>query len=485
MDNKIIFENSKRLNILYVEDDVQVREATSSLLEIYFNFVDLAVDGESGLQAYTDYYQKTDKYYDVVMSDIKMPKLDGIEMAKKIKAIHSEQAIIFVTAYTDFDYLNAAIELGVDGFLKKPLEVEQLKNILYKTSQKVVDKIIAQEHYAQIEEVNMRHIDLIDAKEFNVAKDILDDLERNKEKISHIWCDKSIVIERLENHEIDVEYFRSNFGIKVIEYFLGVISCTHEAGNCPVVFIMLDYFKHKNLPLDDIFMICVHFKNSMTSYIFSRYSFNQQLFDDVSLILDKNFEGVVRNYLDIKGCTKKEDKKKQNIKSSASPKAILKEEAEHITSYVEYVLEHDVYELQDLEEDIDTMSIKVTDKNKVTVDDIVVLGLNIKRYGSILSNYHLFAKLGVKISLLGSSFQENAEILYVDDEKRNSVSTLLEAFVNDLIVWRREIFENNIENSHFLDASFFSNVDTIIMFMNYDETAEVESEESDIDFFDF
>ena len=484
IDDKIILENSQRLHVLYVEDDVVLAQATQALLEVYFQSVHLVHDGEAGLQAYKDYYKQTDNYYNIVMSDIKIPKIDGIELAKKIQTINAEQSIIFITAFSDFEYLNAAIEIGVDGFLKKPLEMEQLKNILYKTSQKIVDRLLMQEHFAQIEEDNIQNIDLINTKEFHVAKDILDDLEKHKEKISHVWCETSIVIERLQKHEIDVEYFRSNFGIKVIEYFLGVISCTNEAGNCPVVFIMLDYFKHKDLPLDDIFMICVHFKNTVNSYVFSRYRFNQQLFDDISLILDRNFEGVVRNYLNLKGCTKVEEAKK--LSTDALLEENNDENEENITSYVDYVLEHDVYELQDLEEDIDTISIKVTDKNRVNIDDIIVLGASVKRYGSILSNYHLFSKLGMKIILLGDNFQENAAVLFDDEEKRNNISTLLEGFVNDLITWRREIFDNNIENPHFLDDSFSSNVDTIIMFIEYDENATIADEAmDDADFFDF
>jgi len=479
LDDKIILENSRRLNVLYVEDDKELAKTTKDLLAIYFKSVRLLEDGALGLEAYKEYYKQTGSYYDIVISDVKMPNLSGIEMARKIRMLNTEQSVIFITAFPDFEYLNAAIEIGVDGFLKKPLELTALKNILYKTSQKLADKAIMDAHFAQIEEDNIENLDVINAKEFHSAQDILDDLEKHKEKLSHIWCDTPIVIERLAKHEIDAEYFRSHFGMKVVEYFLGVISRKNEAGNCPVIFIMLDYFKHKDLSLDDIFMICVHFKNTVTSYILSHYRFNQQLFDDISFILDSNFEGVVRNYLLLKGYTKVETT--ENI-SMETPVV----EEEFITSYVDYVLEHDVYELQDLEEDIDTLSIKVTDKKRVSVDDIIVLGAGIKRYGTVLSNYHLFSKLGMKIILLGDNFQENASLLFENEEKRMNISTLLEGFVNDLMTWRREIFENNIENPHFLDDSFFSNVDTIIMFIEYDENSVVADESmDDADFFDF
>ena len=480
IENKLILENSKQLNVLYVEDDNELRSTTTTLFMDFFNTVDVAIDGQNGYEKYQEYLKNTNTYYDIVISDIKMLNLNGIEMSHKIKSLNHEQAIIFMTAYNDVEYLNGALELGVESYLLKPLNIQKFKEVLYKVCQKVVDKKLEKAHYSQIEEQNLLHIDKVDARHLSVAQDIIDDLVLHKEDISLAWCANSIVRERLLGHDIDVEYFRTHFGIKVIEYFLGVVQGTSEVGNCPVVFIMLDYFKQKELPLHDIFMICVHFKNSLTTYIFKRYTFNQALFEDVSLIVDKNFEGVVKNYLEMKGCTSKQTEEILEVQKEGE------EQREEVTSYIDYVLEHDVYELQDLEDDIDTLAISVSKDNRVSEDDIVVLGSNIKRYGYILTNYHLFNKLGLSILKLGTSFQDNARILYDSSEKRANITALLEGFVNDLIVWRREIFENNIENPHFLNDSFFSNVDTIIMFMEYDETAEVTLEDdADMDFFDF
>lgn len=479
IEYNLVFENSKQLNVLYVEDAEQLRSATSTLLMRFFNRVDVAIDGLDGYTKYQEYFKETKNYYDIVITDIDMPNLNGIEMSYKIVALNHEQAIIFMTAYIDIEYLNRAVEIGVESYLSKPLKVQKLQEVLYKVCQKVVDKKLEKAHYSQIEEQNLLYIDKVDARHLSVAQDIIDDLVFHKEEMSLAWCANSIVRERLLAHGIDVEYFRTHFGIKVIEYFLGVVQGTSNVGNCPVVFIMLDYFKQKELPLHDIFMICVHFKNSLTTYIFKRYTFNQALFEDVSLIVDKNFEGVVKNYLDMKGCNPKEIEEEQ-------VRELEEEQEEEVTSYIEYVLEQDVYELQDLEEDIDNLAIAVSNDKRVSEDDIVVLGSNLKRYGSILTKYHLFNMLGLSILKLGVSFQENAQVLVDSPEKRVNITTLLEGFVNDLIVWRREIFENNIENPYFLNDSFFSNVDTIIMFMEYDASAEVpQGKDEDLDFFDF
>jgi len=490
IDNKVLLENSRNITVLYVEDDEELRESTTHLLSNFFLKIDSATDGLEGYEKYKSFFNETGEYYDLVISDINMPNMNGITMITELKKLNSEQISVFITAFNEIEYLHQSIEIGVDGFLNKPIEIAQLKNILYKVTHAISDKKLVKQYYEQIEDENELHIHKVDASSLSVAQDIFDDLVKNKEQISTRWVSKKIVQKRLQNHAIDVEYFRKHYGLKVIEHFLNVIKGDAEVGNCPVVFVMLEFFKNKNLPLEDIFMICVQFKNSVSSYIFDKYSFNQEVYDDVSLIVDKNFEGVIVNYLKMKNCTKKENKSEEVKNFEEAKESIetnkdnLKESVHHdeLINYREYVLENDLYELQDLEEDIDNLSITITG-NTVEFQDIVDLGLKVEKYGSILSNYPLFTKLGLHIIKLGINFKKNAQLLFDDKGKITHITALVEGFVNDLIVWRKEIFDNNIENPHFLDDSFFSNVDTIIMFIEYDENEESEINEGEMEFF--
>jgi len=478
IDNKLILENSKSLNILYVEDDDILKKTTSKLLSNYFNSVDTASDGEKGYNKYKSYYENTQKYYDIVIADINMPNMNGIEMAKKIKSDYIDQEIIFITAHNEPSFLHEAIEIGVKAFLTKPIEVEDLQKVLYHSSLAVTDRGLVDQHYKQIEEENTLGIGLKNATSFQSAKDILEDLKKEKENISFQWVETKIVTDTLDVYQIDVEYFRSHYGIKVIEYFLNVIDGKKEIGNCPVLMDLLEFFKHKNLRLEDIFIMCVQFKNKVSSYVFSNYSFKQELFDDISLILDKNFEGVIINYMIMKGYTKKKIEK-VIVKKDLIEEADKKEEID----YSDYVLEADLYELEDLEEEIDSLAISVTESSRAKVENFVQLGDDISRYGFILTNYPLFSDLGECIVKLGDNFLQNAQLLYDDKEKMSNITVLIESFVNDLIVWRKEIFINNIEDAHFLDASFISNVDTIIMFIEYDDSAEVNDDEGEFEFF--
>ncbi len=481
IDNKLILENSKYLNVLYVEDDELLRESTAQLFENFFKNVAVSHDGQDGLNKYKKFIEENDAPYDIVISDINMPIMDGLEMCKKIKEINYDQVVIFITAFNESNYLHSAISLGVNCFLTKPIEMEQLKNVLYRSTQVVTDRKLVLQHYEQIEEQNVQNISSSSKATFSSSKEILADLEAQKENLSHIWVKLEVIHQRLGNHNIDVEFFRSHYGIKVIEYFLNVIKGNSKVGNCPVIIVMLEFFKNKNLPLEDIFMICVNFKNTISSYIFESYVFNQNLFDEISLILDNNFEGVIINY----------QKQKRTLPPKKANKEVFKklekqssEESIKEINYSEYVLESDVYELQDLEEEIDALAVLVIMNNSSTVEDSEHLGRQIERYGVILTNYPLFSKLGEYIVKLGRNFTKNSQLLHDDKERMSNITALIEGFVNDLIIWRKEIFENNIEDSHFLDASFFSNVDTIIMFIEYNEEDEdAMSSDDEIEFF--
>ena len=151
IDNRLILENSKALNVLYVEDDIGLRALTAHLFSNFFNLVDIAVDGEDGYQKYIEYFEKNGTYYDIVITDIQMPKMSGLDMCEKIKNICDNQSIILVTAFNEVDYLNKAIDIGANGFLSKPVTVDELKKVLYKTSKIVNERKVLQDYYKDLE----------------------------------------------------------------------------------------------------------------------------------------------------------------------------------------------------------------------------------------------------------------------------------------------------------------------------------------------
>jgi len=110
--------------LLYVEDEDGIRDQLSKFLGYFSSSLYLAKDGEEGLELYKKHLP------DIVISDIKMPKKNGIEMAKAIKAINPKQHIVFTTAHSESGFFMDAIDLQVDGYILKPINLDQLEEKL-------------------------------------------------------------------------------------------------------------------------------------------------------------------------------------------------------------------------------------------------------------------------------------------------------------------------------------------------------------------
>lgn len=129
---------TSKLNILYVEDDINFKEETCDILNTLFNQVDICNNGEEGLTQYKKYKQDTNQYYDLVISDINMPKLNGVELTKEIYKINEEQAIIIISAHNEAGYLLEFVNMGIEQFLVKPLDLDKAMEVFYNTSLNVI-----------------------------------------------------------------------------------------------------------------------------------------------------------------------------------------------------------------------------------------------------------------------------------------------------------------------------------------------------------
>ena len=110
--------------LLYIEDEAPIQMVTTMLLESYFSEVYEASDGVEGLEVYRD------KKPDVILTDIQMPNMDGLEFCKKIREEDKETPIIILTAYTTVEYLLQAINLNLIKYLGKPLQEADMEEAL-------------------------------------------------------------------------------------------------------------------------------------------------------------------------------------------------------------------------------------------------------------------------------------------------------------------------------------------------------------------
>jgi DNA-binding response OmpR family regulator len=128
----------KRLSLLFVEDNEALRTRMTEILGDYFYRVDSAVDGVEGLEKYHEQHSGN-KPYDVVISDIRMPRMNGVEFAKELRSICEDQPIIILSAHAEAEYLLALINIGISQFITKPIEYPQMFDTLYKVCSKIDD----------------------------------------------------------------------------------------------------------------------------------------------------------------------------------------------------------------------------------------------------------------------------------------------------------------------------------------------------------
>jgi DNA-binding response OmpR family regulator len=121
-----LMKQSHTMSILYVEDDVDIREEMCEILEDFFRVVILAKDGEDGFSKFVQYKRETGNYPDIIITDLMMPISDGIEMSKKILTRNFEQLIIFLSACHESDHMIELINMGIEYYLEKPVEPMQL-----------------------------------------------------------------------------------------------------------------------------------------------------------------------------------------------------------------------------------------------------------------------------------------------------------------------------------------------------------------------
>ena len=126
------FENfSNILNnitILYVEDDMSTQKIISEILKEFCKEVKLA---SNGLEALNIYKQGS---IDLIIADIEMPQMNGIELVENIRKKNITIPIIMISAYSQEKYLLSCLNLGINGYILKPINYKKLKDSLFKVA---------------------------------------------------------------------------------------------------------------------------------------------------------------------------------------------------------------------------------------------------------------------------------------------------------------------------------------------------------------
>jgi two-component system, cell cycle response regulator len=257
----------KTISVLYVEDENDVREFTSKLLSSLLRKVYVASDGLEGLEIFKE--NKDD--IDLIVSDINMPKMDGLSMCEAIKKINTEIPLVITSAHNDTNFFKKSIEIGVSTYAMKPIDLYQLIESIIKAMEPIILK-------KKLLELNLSLESKIE-QEISKVRSILDAQDNiiivtNKERITNVnkkFLDFFGILDfdKFVNGEKNIfDFFEEEFGFitkeKIIEQdsWIDYIRNLHEIDRIVKI--------KSSLNEEKIFAINVdYYENKEDYYVFS------------------------------------------------------------------------------------------------------------------------------------------------------------------------------------------------------------------------
>lgn len=209
LDNKL-----KKHSVLYAEDDEGIRKSYEMILRKLCGPLRCAADGNEAFSLYSE------KKPDILIADIKMPYIDGLQLIKKIRNVDKDIRILMTTAYTDEQYTLQAIELDISRYLVKPVMLENLKGALYKCVREIEDRNPEQICFENglVYNIPLKNITSVNGEIAltNIESRILEILIENRGRIvryekfeTEIWRNEYMSKETLRSH---IKFLRKKVG---------------------------------------------------------------------------------------------------------------------------------------------------------------------------------------------------------------------------------------------------------------------------------
>lgn len=464
---------SSTLKVLYVEDEDSIREQFYSIYVKLFSEVIVAKDGESGLEAFYKHRP------DIVISDIRMPIMDGIEMSQKTKNEDPNVQVILTTAHSDGEFLMRAIDAGVDRYILKPIDREKLIGALLASSRNICDRFAAQK---------LKMLELqehINSKASSIVSKIVDAIPNavvslQEDKI--VFANKAFcsivseeVLKNIDLGVVKIEDIFSEYKEESTESSDANDTCANKVSVQGPKGRKIYQICKANIDMDE--------NDTQTVFVFSditRLEYQKIKLKHYSEHLEEFFYNNLKKEQSraIKALTSEqihEQVGEEHITTAANMLAIdgkiaqnfgeqelkiLRKSRHDKTTSVEYMQEvgKDIAEsLEDLQEADGELEEQILMLNQpIDKADLHGLSAKLMRYSTVINQMFDFADLAVAVKTL-SEFMMELHANDIDDKQYRQLVNYLTNIKDDLRSWRLTNFvTQNADNIHYLDASLMS-----------------------------
>lgn len=463
------------LKLLYVEDEELIAQVFLRALERFFGEVLYAQNGLAGL----DLYRREKP--DMIITDIRMSEMDGIEMSMKIRETDASIPIIITSAYNDVEFLHRSIEAGVSEYLVKPVNTRDMLSKLERLGVGIQDRKDAEMYRKKLK------AETINQTEETIIRDIGDALPApfvmmDGASVVHL---NQAFLEMLQPEQIDKinETKKLTPLEETFQQRAGYVTSLEEVGSAPEKIIVKndDNFGFYQVGRQNI-MLQGGEKEVTLFYFYDVTNIEKQrLMIEYQKSKLESLNELLSGYY-YRQLT--ENRKRKETAGEETPKKtlsgdgalrdstnyadmMLEEEERNIlrkshtnkTTAVDYVQEigselvEEVVELHDTEKEIHT----AVDRFSIFKEGEQVreAGYYLRQYASVVHSLIEFADLATALQVLGDFLHALEDAVCEKNEKK--ILLYMHNIVEDLSQWRLHIFENpDALDIHYLDSSLFS-----------------------------
>lgn len=485
MQNEVYGEDFEKflstLEVLYVEDEDRVRAILEKRLSREFGKVYTAQNGEVGLYKFDTHRPK------VVISDIRMPVMDGLEMLSHIKEKAPRTKVVITTAHSDASFMMKSIEIGIDRYILKPINVDEFISSIKKICFGLYNEQLATEY----------HRTNIGDQLNDVVKGVFEQMSQAMPNPMTLFQDgKPLFMNKAFTELFDAQTVGSiTSGELDIEEVLSGISSKKTEITLPS--------GRKKIFLVHRTPITIDRTTGATLY-----TLNDQTALEYQNVKLKNYADILYELLKVRNCrvqlhaakhdhaidhktevVAEETSKDEPIVASLSnliseeEMRALKKSRSVKTTAEAYIREldedtlDDLDELREIESEIAYLLDEMEDGDFTRT--ALKLGTKFIAYSHIVGRMLEFSDLAIAIRNLGAFLSEDRDLDYV---KWSKIFTFSQNIKMDLANWRNKIFvEKSALDIHYLDSSLMS---SCIQIQLYASDQEIElDDENDLELF--